>query len=205
MRKPSGFSYCTERNKAIRMDSWFSLVLMCGLVIIESLNGAAGNVIPHNVPHNPLQNLKKAVHTVQKYYDLKNKEWMGRAVFAPYLGKTEVSLTILLTVEQSQERQSIALIMLCCFKTCTCEKLVLAAMLNSYVEIFSDMMKKSKEIEASLKGMQANVTHLQESKYSKEQHVLTQLQEIKHKNVNDMTIQGGAVNDFLSVYDMASH
>ncbi|XP_036433440.1 interferon gamma related isoform X2 [Colossoma macropomum] len=178
MRKPSGFSYCTERNKAIRMDSWFSLVLMCGLVIIESLNGAAGNVIPHNVPHNPLQNLKKAVHTVQKYYDLKNKEWMGRAVFAPYLGKTE---------------------------TCTCEKLVLAAMLNSYVEIFSDMMKKSKEIEASLKGMQANVTHLQESKYSKEQHVLTQLQEIKHKNVNDMTIQGGAVNDFLSVYDMASH
>ncbi|KAL6460047.1 hypothetical protein MHYP_G00318060 [Metynnis hypsauchen] len=149
---------------------------MCSLVIIESLNGAAGNVIPHYIPHNHLQNLEKAVHTVQEYYDLTNNKWMGRAVFAPYLGKTE---------------------------TCTCEKLVFAAMLNSYVEMFSDMMKKSKDIEASLKGIQGNVTNLQESKYRKEQHVLMQLQEIKLKNVNDMTIQGGAVNDFLSVYDVA--
>ena len=70
-----------------------------------------------------------------------------------------------------------------------------AAMLNSYVEMFSDMMKKSKEIETSLKGMQANVTHLQKNKYSKEQRVLTQLQEIKLKNVGKTTL-------FLRIFPM---
>ncbi|KAI4876060.1 hypothetical protein NFI96_030109, partial [Prochilodus magdalenae] len=107
---------------------------------------------------------------------LANKKWVGSAVFTPYLDKLE---------------------------TCTCEKLVLSAMLNSYVEIFSNMLKESNEIEGLLKGIQASVTQLRETKYSKEQRTLEQLQEIKLTNVKNNTIQLGAVKDFLSVYEKA--
>ncbi|XP_066522893.1 interferon gamma related [Hoplias malabaricus] len=156
------------------MDSWFRLALICGSLIIESLSRATGYVIPEG--RQSSHNMTYEVQTVQRHYDLTSNEWVGRAVFTPYLGKIQ---------------------------TCTCEKLVLAAMLNTYMDIFSDMLKKSKEVEASLKGLQKNVTHLRDSKYSKEQAVLKQLQEIKLINVTNFMIQGGAVNDFESVYRKA--
>ncbi|KAG9280320.1 interferon gamma-related-like [Astyanax mexicanus] len=93
--------------------------------------------------------------------------------------------------------------MFLCFKTCTCEGLMYAAMLKTYEEIFADMMKKSTEVQNELKDLKNNVTQLMRN-YTKEQKVLHQLEEIRHKDVKNFTIQGGAVNDFRSVFDLAS-
>ncbi|XP_049330195.1 interferon gamma related [Astyanax mexicanus] len=158
----------------VRMDSWCSLhvVLMYGLVAIELLNGTAG----FSIPRQHL-NADKAVKAVQNHYNLNSNNWVGTAVFTPYLGKIE---------------------------TCTCEGLMYAAMLKTYEEIFADMMKKSTEVQNELKDLKKNVTQLIMRNYTEEQKVLHKLEEIRLKDVKDFTIQGGAVNDFRSVFDLAS-
>ncbi|TSK13259.1 hypothetical protein Baya_0133 [Bagarius yarrelli] len=120
-------------------------------------------------------NLTVAVHTLQLRYGLTDTKWVGNAVFTPYLGKVE--------------------------DTCTCEKLMLLRMLSVYRDIFSDMLQKAKsvETEASLKQLQDGVKELKD-KYKKEQDVWEKLHEINSLKKNDHTIQGGAVNDFISVY-----
>ncbi|XP_053506430.1 interferon gamma related [Ictalurus furcatus] len=125
-----------------------------------------------------IHNLTEAVHTLQIHHGLTDTKWVGKAVFTPYLGKVE--------------------------DTCTCEKLVLLRMLNGYMDIFSDMLKKAKtvETETSLKELQESVKELK-NKYNKEQAVWKQLHEINTVKKDDSTIQGGAVNDFISVYDKA--
>ncbi|XP_026779533.1 interferon gamma related [Pangasianodon hypophthalmus] len=151
------------------MDSWSNLVLICGLVMMPLLNGTAGHGI---------HNLTKAVRVLQIHHGLKDPEWVGKAVFTPYLGKVE--------------------------DTCTCEKLMLLRMLNGYMDIFSDMLKKAKTVETenSLKELQESVKELKD-KYKKEQEVWTQLHKINTIQKDDSTIQGGAVNDFINVYDKA--
>uniref|UniRef100_A0A3B1K0D6 Uncharacterized protein n=1 Tax=Astyanax mexicanus TaxID=7994 RepID=A0A3B1K0D6_ASTMX len=158
------------------MDSWCSLhvVLMYGLVAIELLNGTAG----FSIPRQHL-NADKAVKAVQNHYTLD-------ASFETLIG---IPLTIT---------------MFLCFKTCTCEGLMYAAMLKTYEEIFADMMKKSTEVQNELKDLKKNVTQLIMRNYTEEQKVLHKLEEIRLKDVKDFTIQGGAVNDFRSVFDLAS-
>ncbi|KAF4079719.1 hypothetical protein AMELA_G00181500 [Ameiurus melas] len=122
--------------------------------------------------------LTEAVRTLQIHHGLKDTKWVGKAVFTPYLDKVE--------------------------DNCTCEKLVLLRMLDGYMDIFSDMLKKAKTVETktSLKKLQESVKELKD-KYKKEQAVWKQLDEINTVKKNDSTIQGGAVNDFMSVYEKA--
>uniref|UniRef100_A0A4W4DMP1 Interferon gamma n=1 Tax=Electrophorus electricus TaxID=8005 RepID=A0A4W4DMP1_ELEEL len=147
------------------MDSLFNLVIMCGL-IIASLTGTMGRSL----------HIENEVKTLLKHYKLTGPEWVGKAVFSPYLGKN----------------------------TCTCEKLVLLSMLNVYMDIFSDMMNKSKEKKAVLEELKKSVALLKANKYTKEQAVWQQLKEIESLEVNNSTIQGGALNNFRSVYEVAS-
>ncbi|GAA6097236.1 interferon gamma related precursor [Tachysurus ichikawai] len=123
-------------------------------------------------------NLTVAVHTLQMHHGLTDTKWVGKAVFTPYLGKVE--------------------------DTCTCERLMLLRMLYGYLDIFSDMLKKAKnvETESSLKELQESVRELK-NKYKKEQEVWKQLHEINAIKKDDSTIQGGAVNDFISVFAKA--
>ncbi|KAF5908393.1 interferon gamma [Clarias magur] len=109
---------------------------------------------------------------------LTETKWVGEAVFTPYLGKVE--------------------------DTCTCEKMMLLQMLHGYMEIFSDMLKKAKTIETktSLKELQGSVKELRD-KYKKEQAVWKKIHEIDALQKYNSTIQGGAVNDFITVYDKA--
>ncbi|KAK3518115.1 hypothetical protein QTP70_033212 [Hemibagrus guttatus] len=124
---------------------------------------------------HPNHNLTAAVNTLQMHHGLTETKWVGKAVFTPYLGKVE--------------------------NTCTCERLMLLRMLNGYLDIFSDMLKKAKDVEteSSLKELQESVRELK-NKYKIEQEVWKQLHEINAIKKDDSTIQGGAVNDFISVY-----
>uniref|UniRef100_A0A4W4DM72 Interferon gamma n=1 Tax=Electrophorus electricus TaxID=8005 RepID=A0A4W4DM72_ELEEL len=152
------------------MDSLFNLVIMCGL-IIASLTGTMGRSL----------HIENEVKTLLKHYKLTGPEWVGKAVFSPYLGKAD--------------------------NTCTCEKLVLLSMLNVYMDIFSDMMNKSKEKKAVLEELKKSVALLKANKYTKEQAVWQQLKEIESLEVrkkSTCTIQGGALNNFRSVYEVAS-
>ncbi|XP_076861113.1 interferon gamma related [Brachyhypopomus gauderio] len=149
------------------MDSYFGLLLTCGL-IVASLTETAGRSL----------NVDNDVKAVLKHYKLTGPEWVGKAVFSPYLGKVDDS--------------------------CTCEKLVLLSMLNVYTDIFSDMMTKSNDKKTDLENLKKNVTFLKASRYTKEQSVWQQLRDIEAIEVTNSTIQGGALNNFLSVYDAAS-
>ncbi|XP_072529583.1 interferon gamma related [Salminus brasiliensis] len=146
------------------MDTWFNLMLFCGLAVITLLKGTTGFSI--------LEREHKDVVAVQTKYKLKTTR---TAIFTQYLDKVE---------------------------TCTCEQLVFASMLNSYMDIFLDMLKN--EPDDSLKRIKNLVNHLRANKYTKEQSVLKQLQEIRHLDVKNFTIQSGAMADFLSIYDIAS-
>ncbi|XP_060759643.1 interferon gamma related [Neoarius graeffei] len=128
--------------------------------------------------HGTHSNLTNAVHTLQIHHGLTDTMWVGKAVFTPYLGKVP--------------------------DTCTCETLMLLRMLNGYMDIFSEMLKKAKtdETKSSLKDLQESVKGLKD-KYKKEQAVWKQLHDINSVKKDDSTIQGGAVNDFISVYDKA--
>ncbi|KAF7693952.1 interferon gamma related [Silurus meridionalis] len=123
-------------------------------------------------------NLTKAVHTLQQHHGLTDTKWVGEAVFTKYLGKVE--------------------------DTCTCEKLMLLRMMYGYEKIFSDMLAKAKtsETESSLNELLEGVEELKK-KYKKEQAVWEQLHAINSIKKDDSTIQGGAVNDFIYVYDKA--
>ncbi|XP_062865290.1 interferon gamma related [Trichomycterus rosablanca] len=151
------------------MDLRFKLALMCGFVIVASLNGTAGHLN---------QNVTAAVQTLLTQNGFAGTEWVGKAVFTPYLGTTP--------------------------ETCTCERLMLLSMLNVYMDIFSDMLNSAKGTESSLRELQVSVKNLRTHKYKNEQDVLKQLHKINSVEVKDRTVQGGALNNFLSVFDMAS-
>ncbi|KTF79792.1 hypothetical protein cypCar_00017691 [Cyprinus carpio] len=162
-----------------RMDSWFNMLLLCGLLLIASLQTTnAFRFRRSKSEENHMLNTN--IHNLQIHYNTKGPEWIGKHVFVSHLDQ--------LNSEAS----------------CTCQTLLLERMLKIYEDIFQDMSKsKSKETEVkdSLNYVITKVRDLKH-RYSQEQKVWRELQDIHSVKVKNETIQG-ALNDFLMVFNRA--
>ncbi|XP_051547463.1 interferon gamma-related-like [Myxocyprinus asiaticus] len=159
------------------MDSWLNIVLMCGLLIV-TLQGTNGSRLHRS--KNEHQQLMTNIHHLQEHYNTLGTEWVGKSVFASHL-------------DQLKSRGS-----------CTCQMVLLDGMLKIYEEIFTDMWNKSenKEVKTLLASVKKMVQDLRD-KYSEEQKVWRELQDIHSIKVKNGTIHGGALNDFLMVIKQA--
>ncbi|RXN19736.1 interferon gamma [Labeo rohita] len=126
------------------------------------------------------QKVWKELQDIHSIENTKGPEWLGKSVFASYL-------------DQLNSKDS-----------CSCEALLLERMLKIYEDIFQDMLNKSeeKEVKASLNTVM-NEMHKLKHKYSEEQKVWSELQDIHSVKVKNGTVQGGALNDFLMVFKRA--
>uniref|UniRef100_A0A671QST0 Interferon gamma related n=1 Tax=Sinocyclocheilus anshuiensis TaxID=1608454 RepID=A0A671QST0_9TELE len=161
------------------MDSWLNMVLLCGLLLIASLQTTKAFRFPRS-KSNKIQMLNTNIHNLQAHYNTKGPEWFGKSVFASHL-------------DQLNSKPS-----------CTCQALLLERMLKIYEDIFQDMLNKSeeKEVETNLIDVITEVNKLKH-KYSEEHKVWRELQDIHSVKVKNGTIQGGALNDFLMVFNRA--
>ncbi|XP_051974547.1 interferon gamma-related-like [Xyrauchen texanus] len=155
------------------MDSWLN-ILMCGLLIL-TLQGTNGSKLSQS-KNDKYQMLKTNIHHLQEHYKTLGTEWV-KSVFTSYLNKLKSK------------------------GSCTCQTVLLEGMLKIYEEIFTDMLNNSenKEVQSDLKHLKRMVQNLRH-KYSVEHSVWTEIQEIQEIKVNDGTVQGGALNEFLMVF-----
>ncbi|XP_026100301.1 uncharacterized protein LOC113071151 [Carassius auratus] len=161
------------------MDSWLNMVLLCGLLLIASLQTTKAFRFPRS-KSDKIQMLKTNIHNLQAHYNTGGPEWFGKSVFVSHL-------------DQLNSKPS-----------CTCQALLLERMLKIYEDIFQDMLNKSeeKEVRDNLKDVMTEVNKLKH-KYSVEHKVLRELQDIHSLKVKNGTVQGGALNDFLMVFNRA--
>ncbi|XP_067284213.1 interferon gamma related isoform X2 [Pseudorasbora parva] len=163
------------------MDSWLNMVLLCGLLLIASLQTTNAFRYRRSTSEKT-QTMKTYIHHLQKNYNLFGTEWVSKSVFASYLEKSKAPFT--------------------------CQALLLERMLNTYENIFKDMMNSAKNSENSekkvenLKYVMKELQKLRQN-YSREQTVWRELQDINSVKVNNTATQGGALNDFLMVFDQA--
>ncbi|XP_051976395.1 interferon gamma-related-like [Xyrauchen texanus] len=163
------------------MGSWLNIVLMFGLLLV-SLQRTQGFRLPQSTSdkEETLKKLTDIIPSLQKHYNTLGTEWVGKSVFASQL-------------DRLNSRGS-----------CTCQAVLLEGMLNIYEEIFRDMSNKSekKEVKTNLTNIMTNVTNVRKN-YSEEQKVWRELQEIHSIKVKNATIQKGALNEFLMVFNLA--
>uniref|UniRef100_A0A673LAQ3 Uncharacterized protein n=1 Tax=Sinocyclocheilus rhinocerous TaxID=307959 RepID=A0A673LAQ3_9TELE len=88
--------------------------------------------------------------------------------------------------------------------SCTCQSLLLDRMLNITEIVLQDMRGKAEneETKTSLTDVMTEVKMLRH-KYSEEQKVWRELQDIHSIEVKNGTIQKGVLNSFLILYDLA--
>uniref|UniRef100_A0A672RIW2 Interferon gamma related n=1 Tax=Sinocyclocheilus grahami TaxID=75366 RepID=A0A672RIW2_SINGR len=152
------------------MDSWLNMVLLCGLLLIASLQTTKAFRFPRS-KSNKIQMLNTNIHNLQAHY------------------VSDIYCHELLQLSKP---------------SCTCQALLLERMLKIYEDIFQDMLNKSeeKEVETNLIDVITEVNKLKH-KYSEEHKVWRELQDIHSVKVKNGTIQGGALNDFLMVFNRA--
>ncbi|XDV24901.1 hypothetical protein PO909_028931 [Leuciscus waleckii] len=158
------------------MDSWLNMMLMCGLLLIASLQTTNSLRFRRS---EKINSLETNIHHLQNYYKTHGTEWVAKSVFASYLDKLN----------------SMA--------SCTCQTLLLGRMLNIYEDMFKDMKEKSdtKDVQKSLENVMSKVEKLRLN-YSTEFEVWRQLQNM-NRTVKNETVQKGALNDFLMVFKRA--
>ncbi|XP_077089938.1 interferon gamma related [Siphateles boraxobius] len=158
------------------MDSWLNMVLMCGLLLIASLQTTNSLRLRRS---GKSKSLETSIHHLQKYYNTLGTEWVAKSVFASHLDQLSKD-------------------------SCTCQALLLERMLNIYEDMFKDMMNKSekKEVKNNLTNVISEVENLRKN-YSTEHRVWIDLQNIDLVKVKNGTTQGGALNDFLMVFNRA--
>ncbi|KAK7129949.1 hypothetical protein R3I93_019558 [Phoxinus phoxinus] len=152
------------------------MALMCGLLLIASLQTTNSFRFRRSEKSISQTNIDH----LQKYYNTLGTELVAKSVFASYLHQLDSK------------------------SSCTCHALLLERMLNIYEDMFSDMMKKSekKDVKNNLTSVMSDVKKLRD-KYSTEHRVWKDLQNIDLVKVKNVTTQGGALNDFLMVFEKA--
>uniref|UniRef100_A0A8C1IR24 Interferon gamma n=1 Tax=Cyprinus carpio TaxID=7962 RepID=A0A8C1IR24_CYPCA len=152
--------------------------LICAFLLIVSPQGIDGARLPRS--QNDKEQLLKKVHFLQKHYHTTGMEWFGKSVFVSHLHKLNSKAS------------------------CTCQSLLLDRMLNLSETIFQDMKGKTEneDTKTSLKDIMTEVKMLRH-KYSEEQKVWRELQDIQSIEVKNGTIQKGVLNSFLILYDLA--
>ncbi|XP_055046579.2 interferon gamma-related-like [Misgurnus anguillicaudatus] len=159
------------------MDSWLTIMLMCGL-LIASLQGTDGFRLRRS-KQDKNEMLETNINQLIKHYNTGGGEWVEKAVFARHLGRLN-------DLKSS---------------SCTCESLMLKKILNVYEDIFTDMLNKleKKELKASVKDIMTEVKQLRD-KYSEEQKLLGDLHDLHHVKVKNSTVQQASLNEFLMTY-----
>uniref|UniRef100_A0A672JYR0 Interferon gamma n=1 Tax=Sinocyclocheilus grahami TaxID=75366 RepID=A0A672JYR0_SINGR len=165
------------------MHSLLNIVhLICAFLLIVSPQGIDGARLPRsqNDKEQMLKKVKEKLQPLQKHYHTTGMEWFGKSVF----------------VSQLHQLNSKA--------SCTCQSLLLDRMLNISESIFQDMRGKAEneDTKTSLKDIMTEVKMLRH-KYSEEQKVWKELQDIHSIEVKNGTIQKGVLNSFLILYDLA--
>ncbi|XP_052428821.1 interferon gamma-related-like [Carassius gibelio] len=160
------------------MDSWFNMLLLCGLLLIASLQTTNAFRFRRSESEES-HKLETYIRNLRLHYNTEGPEWIGKHVFVSHL-------------DQLSSKAS-----------CTCQALLLESMLKIYEDIFKDMKNKSKETEVkdNLTYVISKVHELKH-RYSQEQKVWRELQDIHSIKVKNGTIQG-ALNDFLMVFKKA--
>ncbi|XP_065146193.1 interferon gamma-related-like [Paramisgurnus dabryanus] len=160
------------------MDSWLTIMLMCGL-LIASLQGTDGFRLRRS-KQDKNQMLETNIKQLQNHYNTLGAEWVRIKVFD--LDRVNVLKS----------------------SSCTCQSLMLEGMLNVYEKIFTDMLKKleKKELKASVNDIMKEVKNVRD-KYSVEQKLWKDLQDLHHVKEKNSTIQGVALNEFLMVINEA--
>ncbi|XP_048066969.1 interferon gamma-related-like [Megalobrama amblycephala] len=156
------------------MDTWLNMVLLCGLLLIASLQTTDAFRFPKSKREKT--NLETNISSLQEQYN--GTEGVSKSVFASHL-------------YQLNSKAS-----------CTCNSLLLERMLNIYEELFQNMKSEEKEVKNNLKNVMTEVKNLRHQ-YSEEHKVWRELQEINSVKVKNGTTRGGALNDFLKVFDWA--
>ncbi|KAF4114725.1 interferon gamma-related-like [Onychostoma macrolepis] len=155
--------------------------LICALLLIASLQGTVGARLPQsqNDKEQMPKNIEEKIKPLQKYYHTTDTEWFGKSVLLSHLHQLNS-------------------------KACTCQSLLLDRMLNVTETIFQDMRGKAEneETKTSLTDVMTEVKMLRH-KYREEQKVWRELQDIHSIEVKNGTIQKGALNSFLMLYDLA--
>ncbi|KAL1275716.1 hypothetical protein QQF64_035339 [Cirrhinus molitorella] len=170
------------------MDSWLNMVLLCGLLLIASLQTTNA----FRFRRSKSDRLKLNIHNLQTHYvsgvycrellqsNTKGRELMETSVFVSHLNQLNSK------------------------GSCTCQGLLLERMLKIYEDIFQDMLNKSEEkVKSNIMDVMTEVQKLKH-KYSEEKKVWRELQDIHTVKVKNGTIQLGALNDFLMVFERAS-
>ncbi|NP_001347641.1 interferon gamma related precursor [Cyprinus carpio] len=165
------------------MYCWLNMVhLICALLLIVSLQGTVGARLPQsqNDKEQMLKNLREKIEPLQKHYHTTDKEWFGKSVLLSHL-------------HQLNSKAS-----------CTCQSLLLDRMLNITETILQDLRGKAEneETKTRLTDVMTEVKILRH-KYSEEQKVWRELQDIHSVEVKNGTNQKGALNSFLILYDLA--
>ncbi|XP_050964560.1 interferon gamma-related-like [Labeo rohita] len=165
------------------MYSRFNVVrLTCALLLVVSLQGTDGARLPQS--QNDKEQMMKIVtekfKSLEMHYDIAGKEFFGKSVLLPHL-------------DQLKSKTS-----------CTYRALLLDRMLNITETIFQEMRKKAEneEVKTSLTDLMDEVKMLRH-KYSEEQKVWKELQDIHSIEVTNDTIQKGALTSFLMLYKLA--
>ncbi|XP_052428808.1 interferon gamma-related-like [Carassius gibelio] len=156
--------------------------LLCAFLLIVSPQGINGARLPRsqNDKEQMLKKVEEKIQPLQMHYHTTGMEWFGKSAFVSHL-------------HQLNSKAS-----------CTCESLLLDTMLNLSETIFQDMRGKAEneDTKSSLKYIMTEVKMLRH-KYSEEQKVWKELQEIHSIEVKNDTIQKGILNSFLILYDLA--
>ncbi|KAK2892841.1 hypothetical protein Q8A67_012829 [Cirrhinus molitorella] len=152
------------------------MVLLCGLLLIASLQTTNA----FRFRRSKSDRLKLNIHNLQTHYNTKGRELMETSVFVSHLNQLNSK------------------------GSCTCQGLLLERMLKIYEDIFQDMLNKSEEkVKSNIMDVMTEVQKLKH-KYSEEKKVWRELQDIHTVKVKNGTIQLGALNDFLMVFERAS-
>ncbi|XP_056605023.1 interferon gamma-related-like [Triplophysa dalaica] len=162
-----------------KMDSWLHIMLICGPLLV-SLGVTDGFHHQRFKYDNELLNAN--ISKLQLHYNTNGAEWVGRSVFAQFL-------------QQWSSKGS-----------CTCQSMMLEGMLKIYEEVFRDMKNKSekKEVKDRVEGIMTEVKNLRH-KYSEENKLLRDLQDIHLIKVKNGTVQGALLNEFLMVFNKANN
>ncbi|XP_073693851.1 interferon gamma-related-like [Garra rufa] len=158
------------------------LVSICALLLAVSLQGTDGARLPQsqNDKEQTLKRVEEKIGSLQKYYDTTGTELFGKSVMLSHLHHLNSK------------------------GSCTCQSLLLDGMLNITETIFQNMRvnAENEEAKTSLTDVLSEVKMLRH-KYSEEQKVWRKLQDIRSIEVNNNTIQKGALNYFLMLYGLA--
>ncbi|XP_067247094.1 interferon gamma related [Chanodichthys erythropterus] len=157
------------------MDSWLNMMLLCGLLLVASLQTTNAFRFRRS---NSKSHLEKNIHSLQDHYKTRGTEWVSKSVFVSHLNQLNSKAS------------------------CTCQALLLERMLNFYEELFKDMTFEHKDERNNPQYVMNEVKKLRQN-YTVEHKVWKELQEMNSLKVKNGTIRGGALNDFLMVFQRA--